>query len=67
MGRPARSGGRTAPVGSQGGKAALFRELQETQFRFFRNEFSIKFAVSPAQGQKNIVVNVTPDLLSTLQ
>ena len=67
VGRPGRSGGRLGAAGGQGGKTALFRELQETQFKYFRNEFSIKFALSPAHGHKNIVMNVTPDLLATLQ
>lgn len=30
------------------GKAALYRELQELQFQYFRNEFSMKFSLSPS-------------------
>jgi hypothetical protein len=67
VGRQGRNGGRSGQPSTSSGKSALFRELQEAQFKYFRNEFSIKFALSPAHGHQNIVMNVTPDLLATLQ
>jgi len=42
-----------------------YKDIQEDQFKFFRNEFSLKFALVP-EGV-NIGVNVTPELLFGLR
>lgn len=42
-------------------------DLTEFQFKFFRNEFSMKFLLHQAANKKSIIVNVTPDLLLCLQ
>jgi len=44
----ARVGGGGGRAPGNVGKAALYRELQEQQFQHFRNEFSMKFSLSPS-------------------
>ena len=47
--------------------ASLMHDLTEFQFKYFRNEFSMKMLLHQAQNKKSIIVNLTPDLLLCLQ
>ena len=42
-----------------------YKKIQYEQFKFFRNEFSLKFALVP-EGV-NIGINITPELLFGLK
>jgi hypothetical protein len=48
-------------------RASLNKDIHKQQFQHFRNEFSIKIAVQPLIPGSNIIVNVTPSLLSGIQ
>ena len=48
-------------------KKEMMKEFQEQQFNYFRNEFNIKVGIYPVQGQKEIAVNVHPEVLTSFK
>ena len=57
--------GRKSVIKGSQNLVQMYKNIQEEQFKFFRNEFSLKFALVP-EGV-NIAVNVTPELLFGLK
>ena len=43
------------------------REFHESQYHYFRNEFDMKVQLLPCNQRRNIVVNITPDLLTNVK
>ena len=49
----------------RGNIVQIYKSIQDEQFKFFRNEFSLKFSVMP-EGV-NIAINITPAFLDGLK
>lgn len=41
--------------------------LHQKQFNHFRNEFSLSVELFPINSRKNILINVTPQIITTLK